>query len=513
MGATLLRLQAQAADPSMPEFNWVNRRVECLEFLDTRAVRRYISVDFNVPADAPRILVGELQFRLVPITNLPKGNLVTFDLRDENGSALWLPTSEFSSNILASTTAYFARRILHTDSLTSDLTQIVRKEPAEHGKEWAPFAAAAALIDAQSRYTDARKALSTISGWLRALWSRSLRGRLTWLHFRQVRNLQRQWSRAQDRMNAASEALRIARQAWSAIAADKQPLVWTLMKDEQFRSQLEELARNFVVLAAVTSPPNTRRIVKLAFESSITFRTPTGLPLRLMQSAGWRCWRADVPIGGRGGSHHLEAAAPPGVDIVRIVVTPWEEGKPAEPIYAPGGSPHVHTRVPAVPAYRSRARIFLRVSRPGWLTTSWLMALVIVAVIVAGRLRLSVIFSTSPGQSPGSEAATAATLLLALLGVVAAVLARTTEHPLASRLLLLARVLILIDAGVVLSATGALVLHSSQAPVSGTLWTWFLVITLLVAALLTISRFLPVMNVPRGISRLAAMLSIGRGER
>jgi len=513
MGLTLLRLQAEAADPEMPQSNWVNRRVECLDFLDTRAVRRHVSVDFDVPADAPCILVGEHQFRLVPITNLPKGNLVTFDLRDEDGRALWLPTSDYSSDIVASTIAYFAKRILHTESLTSDLKQIIRKEPAEYGKEWAPFAAAAALIDAQSRYRSASRALSTISGWLRAIWSVSLRERLTWLHFRQLRNLQWQWARAQDRMNTATEDLRTARQAWSTIAADKRPMVWKLMEDEQFRNQLEELARNFVVLAAVTSPPKTRRIVKLTFESPITFRTPTGLSLRLMQSAGWRCWRADVPIGGRGGSHHLESAAPPGVDIVRIKVTPWEEGRPAKPISAPGGSPHVHVRVPGATPCRSRARIFLRVSRPGWLTISWLMALVIGAVMLAGRMRLSVIFATAPGQPPGSQAGTAATLLLALLGVIAAVLTRPGEHPLASRLLLLTRILILIDSAVVLSATGALVLHPSQRPVSGTLWTWLLVITLLVAALLTISRFLPVMEVPRGIRRLAAMLSIRRGEQ
>jgi len=141
------------------------------------------------------------------------------------------------------------------------------------------------------------------------------------------------------------------------------------------------------------------------------------------------------------------------------------------------------------------------------------MALIIGAVMLAGRMRLSVIFATAPGQPPGSQAGTAATLLLALLGVIAAVLARPGEHPLASRLLLLARILILIDSAVVLSATGALVLHPSQGPVSGTLWTWLLMIALLVAALLTISRFLPVMEVPRGIRRLAAMLSIRRGEQ
>ncbi len=513
MGATLLRLEAEAADPTRPKFNWVNRRVECMEFLDTRAVRRHVSIDFNVPEDAPRILVGEQEFRLVPITNLEKSDLVAFDLRDEDGRALWLPTSDYSSIILASTIAYFAKDILDSDALADDLTQIVREQPAKQRKEWNPFEAAADLIDTQSRFLDASQALSTISGWLLAIRSRRLRQRLTWLHFRQLRNLQRQWIQAQNGVNVAIKDLGKAERAWSAVAADKQPAVWALMNDELFRSQLEELHRNFVVLAAVTSPPGSRRIVKLSFESPVAWGTPKSLLLRPVQSVGWSCWRADVPIGGRGGSHHLEAAAPPGVDIVRIVVTPWEEGKPAEPISARGGSPHVHVRVPAAIPYRSAARIFLRVSRPGWLTASWVVALVVGAVMFAGRLRLSVIFSTAPGTPPGSEAGTAATLLLALLGVVAAVLARPGEHPLASRLLFWTRLLILIDAGVVLSATGALVLHRPQAPVTGTLWNVLLGLSLLVAVLLSISRFLPMMGVPRGISRLAAMLHIRRGER
>jgi hypothetical protein len=128
---------------------------------------------------------------------------------------------------------------------------------------------------------------------------------------------------------------------------------------------------------------------------------------------------------------------------------------------------------------------------------SWLVALVISVVMIAGRLRLSVVFPTTPEVIPGAEAATAATLLLALLGVVAAVLARPGEHPLASRLLFLARLLILIDAAVVLSATGALVLHRTGTHVNATLWNWLLATSLLVTALLTVSRFLPVMRVPR----------------
>jgi hypothetical protein len=510
MGVVLLRLQAQAADFRKPEFNWVNRRVELMEFLDTRAVRRHVSVDFDVPADAPSILVGEQQFRLVPITNLPKGSLVAFDITDENGSALWLPTSDYSSKILASTVAYWAESILGTGSLTADLARII-SGPTELGEEWAPFGAAGALIDAENRYGGASQMLSTISDWLLAFWSAGRRKRLTWRGFRQLRSLQRQWARAQASMNAATENLRKAQHDWGNTAPDKKSAVMTLMRVEGFRSQLEVLARNIVVLAAVTNPPKTRRIVKLTFEDRITYLPQKGLPRRLMQSAGWLCWPVEVPIGGSGGIHHLEAAAPPGVDIVRIIVTTWKDGRPVGRTSQPGGSPHVPVRVPADTPYRSQARILLRVSRPGWLTSAWLVALVIGAVMFAGRLRLSVMFYSPPGQSPSSsEAATAATLLLALLGVVAAVLARPGEHPLASRLLLLARVLILIDSAVVLSATGALVLHRPGAPETTALWTCLLVVTLVVAGLITASRFLPVMGTPRGISRLVATLPIRR---
>jgi hypothetical protein len=520
MGMTLLRLQA-AATASRPDApSWVHRRIESLEFLDTRAIRRRISVDFDVPADAPRIYVGDQEFRLVPITNLPKGNLVAFDLRDENDQALWLPTSEYSSHILASAIFYWAHQILIPRQgfaslqlttglfkLATDLTKIVSAETAEHDKAWSPFAAAAALIDAESGYNDARNNLTEVSDRLRAVWSRPLGERLTVRHFRELRAQQKKWARAQDRLTSATEVRRASWQTWNAVDSPLRRYAARLMADELFRSQLEDLARTFVVPAAVTSPPGTRRIVKLAFESPVIFRPPRGRLLRLMQSSGWRCWRLEVTIGGRGGSHHLEAAAPPGVDIVRITARPTPRNSQDKPISEPGGSPHVHIRLPASTPSRYRARILVRVSRPGWLTMSWLVALVISVVLFAGRLRLSVVFPKKPEIIPGLEAGTAATLLLALLAVVAAVLARPGEHPLASRLLFLARVLILIDAAVVLAASGALVLHRTGTHVTGTLWNWLLAISLLVTALLTVSRLLPVMRVPRGIKRLAGMLS------
>jgi hypothetical protein len=137
---------------------------------------------------------------------------------------------------------------------------------------------------------------------------------------------------------------------------------------------------------------------------------------------------------------------------------------------------------------RYRAAIFVRVSRPGWLTASWLVALVISAVIGAGRFSLPVVYSATMA----GEAGTAATLLLALLGVFATMLVRPGEHPLASRLLLLARLLILVQAAVVLIGVGNLVLHNPQHAVPVSLWTWLTIVAWAATGLFTLSWLLPV---------------------
>ena len=82
-GLALLRLMAEAADADAESLHWVKRRVEQLEFLDERAIRWRVSVDFEVPGTAPITRVADQDFRLVPLTSWEKDNLVAFDLRDE----------------------------------------------------------------------------------------------------------------------------------------------------------------------------------------------------------------------------------------------------------------------------------------------------------------------------------------------------------------------------------------------------------------------------------------------
>jgi hypothetical protein len=145
-------------------------------------------------------------------------------------------------------------------------------------------------------------------------------------------------------------------------------------------------------------------------------------------------------------------------------------------------------------AGRHRARILLRVSRPGWLTLSWLTAIVIAAIMVVGRFNLAGLYSIS--TAAGTGAGTTATLLLTLLGVIAAVSVR--PQPLAARLLLLARLLIAVDFAAVLIATGSFVFRPGVfLPLPVALWTTLATVTTLVAAMFTLTLLLPITRTRR----------------
>lgn len=116
------------------------------------------------------------------------------------------------------------------------------------------------------------------------------------------------------------------------------------------------------------------------------------------------------------------------------------------------------------------------------------MAVVIGIVVAVGRFSLPALFS----RSETGEAGTAATLLLALLGVFATMLVRPGEHPLASRLLLVARLLILTEVTVVLIGVGNLVLHQAAHGMPVILWTWLAAVAGAATVLFTISWLLPV---------------------
>jgi hypothetical protein len=169
----------------------------------------------------------------------------------------------------------------------------------------------------------------------------------------------------------------------------------------------------------------------------------------------------------------------------------------------------VHIRVPPNPPVRYRATILVRTSRQGWLTPSWLVAVLIAIIMGFGRADLAVLF---PRDASSAEAGTAATLLLALVGVIATWLIRPGEHPLASRLLEAVRILMLADVAAVLFGTGDLVLHRATARLPERLWAGLFWVTLVIAGFVTLARIFPVAPPERwGNKGWTGMLSFRRG--
>jgi hypothetical protein len=433
IGLAILQLLADAAD-SPPQSRWVHRRVAQLEFLDTRAVRWRISVDFSVPESAPSIDGG--RHLLVPITRWRKSELVKLDFRDEQGAAIPLMTAEATSRLMAAALYCWAADILRHGEVPVPVP-----EPEQ-----------AQMFDELSEIVS------------------------------QPPDPAQQEKKADEKINVLL----------GRVSNGDPHIAGALFESKGFRSKLYELSENFVVLASVTNSPGTRRILKLAFESAVTFQHPHGWWRKVRQLFGWRDWRLEVMLGGRGGSGHLEVAAPTGVDISKMVAVP-AVAPPPEPdaqkpvvIRTPGKTPHVAIRVPAG-ARRYRATIYLRVSLTGWLTASWSVSLIIFGLMAVSRVRLWTLFSKA--AAPG-EAGTAATLLLALLGVFASYLLQPGEHPLAARLLRAARGLIMIDVAVVLVAVGSLLLHyGTHQPKR--MWDSLTVVSGVVAVLLTLSLLLP----------------------
>jgi hypothetical protein len=481
-GSSLLRLYLEASLPGSE--SWVQRRVVQLQFLDERAVRWRVSIDFIVPDAAPTVTLGGVSYRLIPLTLLPKGDLADFDLRDESGNALWLPTALHTSKLLAKGLLGIARQVLGGSPTPAGLKEILRSIVSEdpgckkHREAWEPFEASREKIEA--KVESVKLAEDQKNG-----------------HYSSTDLISRKIRKSRERVKAADAA-------WERIPAEIGQAAERLMNDEGFGGQLSDLAENYLLCVGVSDPAGQRRVIKISWERPIIFGAARKFREWAAKSIGWRHWEARTYIGASGGSHHLEVVSPPGVDIVRMKARPT--GHPetgAEVITAEGRVPHVHLHVPSWRVDRYEAIAYMRIRPAGWLSAAWLATLVITVTMLVGWLRLQ-------GGVPGSgEAATAATVLLPLLAGIVAWLIRPGEHPLAAKMLRFVRLLMFCEVVVVLIGTGNLVLYSCASTDSHVLWLCLFAVSALVGILITVSVLLPLdtradrLDCPgKGISRL-----------
>lgn len=119
--------------------SWSHRRVEQVDLLDDRSVRRRISVDFELPSNEPEREIDDEPVDLVPLALLTKEPLIGFDLRDEGGNVVPLLTREqnafFSWSLLAAVGEAAARDAGFTLPLPLDVLSDLRLLTSERSEK------------------------------------------------------------------------------------------------------------------------------------------------------------------------------------------------------------------------------------------------------------------------------------------------------------------------------------------------------------------------------------------
>jgi hypothetical protein len=211
-------------------------------------------------------------------------------------------------------------------------------------------------------------------------------------------------------------------------------------KGSRFAQWLETAAEASIVVVLFRSHPAARKRIKLSFQASVRSTYESWLlglgfkPYVILIDSPW--------IEARG--YHVEATAPPGVRIEHA----WHRDDKT-PTGQEGGdfTRHVHLRRPgAVDAGAGALTLRLRISSEGFLTGAWLASLFVVVALLISALEAKKI-APNPSTAPA--------LLLLLPGLLTSLVGRPDRHALTTRLLSLARYLLILSG--VLAYTAAAV--------------------------------------------------------
>jgi hypothetical protein len=366
---------------------WVFRRKESVELLAPSMVRHRISVDFAPPAGRDEL----------PLFLLRKatGQLTRFDLVDEDGRSLPLPTRDDNATVSAEVLVEAARRLLEarsfemTPRLETELRFIARSEPDD----------ALAIVRYRWPHDD---------------------GPLPW------------WSRLWRRLIA-----RFGRHAEPPWQYPENKTI--LQEDPSFRWLLRTLAHSCIVAVPVSAtgrPTQSRRILKCAFDEEVNDLTRQGRPLlwqwlvdivgRVFLRLGWRGYQVDVLVPYAGArSFHLELFVPDGVQILEAGLRGGAVARVAGP------RKRVHLYVPQAAKSRTMAAFAqTRITGHGFTGSAFVAAASVTVSIGAAWLLRHQYAGQAVGAGPS--------LLLLFPGLIATYLTRP-EHPVVTRHLRFAR--------------------------------------------------------------------------
>jgi hypothetical protein len=426
---------------------WVHRRVEAMIFHDGTTATRRVSVDFTLPSQAPVCEVCArwpqaddhrgrggsatpspvAAPRLVPITLLPKRSLINFDLRDETGAAL--PHLELRQNqdLTFTLLSIWARHVLSTQPVERPATA------ANGGRRLLP-----PLVELQDEVANT---LCTLTYGTREEFESALA------------------CLKEPGAGAGSQLRRLA-------------------NDQRFQYVLGLLAYDFMLVVEVPDGLPYRHVYKVSYDTSFRPKHHLAPPhdstatiSKRLRSWGQKRLTAfglrdtsfefDTPEAKLAQSYHLKVQVPESVEISTAVLLagprdphaaksgssrrerPREPSDPAERkrfhFDTAGGRPMVDLHVVEVdPDLEVRARVDVKARRSGWLGSAFVAGLIAFAAVFLVSRQLGALSPVlhPPARSPDPEDLTLlATTLAGLSALLATMLTRPSEHPMASELL------------------------------------------------------------------------------
>jgi hypothetical protein len=113
---------------------WIHRRVEAVEFVDDRLVRRRVSLDFTVPTTLGGLAIDRTLLPFLPLTTLRKVPLRNFDLDGDDGVPLPVLTKAQNEVVIERSLAVLGEELVGkplSDDVRRRLFRVVAGTPDE----------------------------------------------------------------------------------------------------------------------------------------------------------------------------------------------------------------------------------------------------------------------------------------------------------------------------------------------------------------------------------------------
>ena len=454
--------------------DWVKRRVEAITFHSDTTVVRRVSVDFRLRPWLPEPLLkwGNDRMHYFPLALLQKEPLLTFDIRDENDHAVPLLTRRKNAALAAAALSSLAQLTVWTAlgekigfprleeaGLPPDPRLIRVPRPVEDDFLQLTYRPYCGTKDHPGA-DDVLTALTAVRPTLR-------RPLTEW-----------KWT---ETSSGGFES-----------DAEDAEWRWQLLRDRRMRQLLSDFARLWMVSVPIVHEGETRRIVKFSYrehrlEPLLRFwrrrkavleklrlarvqarledwleglpsdkedpsewtpqhslqREPSevGLPTKLSQALGWgsHVVEFEAPAVGLGGSYHLELHAPEGTQIRRATLTATANDEILQESRLRGARSleRAHLYVGDVEAgAQGKATVSLKPRTSTMVRALCMLAGLSFAMLLLARLKLPVLVDQPYGGSGG-----VVPFFFVFPGLVAAMIARSSEHAMTTRMVFGLRVL------------------------------------------------------------------------